>query len=105
MERVFRFLRRIGLVPPANGEWLRDHMADAELVVYSGEGHLEIHRRIFGGIYEWAGHAALGKGCGPVPRWGGYPGTGPGAKGSRSDTQAVTGRCRAAALTTQMGSL
>ncbi len=30
--------------PPANGEWLRDHLADAELVVYSGEGHLEAMR-------------------------------------------------------------
>lgn len=30
--------------PPANGEWLRDHLADADLVVYSGEGHLEAMR-------------------------------------------------------------
>jgi hypothetical protein len=30
--------------PPANGQWLRDHLADAELVVYSGEGHLETMR-------------------------------------------------------------
>lgn len=28
------------LAPPANGQWLRDHLADAELVVYAGEGHL-----------------------------------------------------------------
>jgi pimeloyl-ACP methyl ester carboxylesterase len=28
------------LAPPANGQWLRDHLADADLVIYSGEGHL-----------------------------------------------------------------
>ena len=26
--------------PPANGQWLRDHLADADLVIHSGEGHL-----------------------------------------------------------------
>jgi pimeloyl-ACP methyl ester carboxylesterase len=30
--------------PPASGQWLRDHLADADLVVYSGEGHLEAMR-------------------------------------------------------------
>lgn len=28
------------MVPPAHGEWLRDHLPDARLVLYSGEGHL-----------------------------------------------------------------
>lgn len=28
------------LAQPASGQWLNDHLADAELVVYSGEGHL-----------------------------------------------------------------
>ena len=35
-----------------------------------------------------------GKSCGPVPRRGGYPGTGPSAMGIHNDTQAATGRCR-----------
>ncbi len=26
--------------PPANGQWLKDHLADADLTIYSGEGHL-----------------------------------------------------------------
>ncbi len=32
------------LAPLASGQWLKDHLADAELVVYSGEGHLETMR-------------------------------------------------------------
>ncbi|SFE87025.1 alpha/beta fold hydrolase [Blastococcus tunisiensis] len=28
------------MVPPADGEWLRDHLPDARLVTYAGEGHL-----------------------------------------------------------------
>lgn len=28
------------MVPPINGEWLRDHLPDANLVIYPSEGHL-----------------------------------------------------------------
>lgn len=28
------------MAPPANGQWLADHLPDADLVIYRGEGHL-----------------------------------------------------------------